>query len=213
MSIAYLRNQVSVSRAPQLRTYSTQPCFDLDFFLASNYADINVPTKVDSTAAPEGKETLVVLVPVGHLLESTPNVGHQSNGHDFASAQSNGHANGHANGNVNGDVGSINIEKSAGKTVASQDWPKIIARARAQVLRKLTERFGDKLDLQGGDFGSLIETEVVNTPMTWRDNLNLYKGSILGLSHNILQVLCLRPRLIHDSIKVSPLPHRATCRW
>ncbi|KAK9895670.1 phytoene desaturase, partial [Cystobasidium minutum MCA 4210] len=131
---------------------------------------VNVPTRVDPTAAPEGKETLVVLVPVGHLLESKPTLGHQSNGHAFAS-------------------------------VSSQDWPKIIARARADVLRKLTQRFGDKLDLQGGDFGHLIETEVVNTPMTWRDNLNLYKGSILGLSHNILQVLCLRPRLIHDSIK------------
>lgn len=165
-----------------------------------------MPTRVDPTAAPEGKETLVVLVPVGHLLESKPTLGHQSNGHAFASGQSNGHANGHANGHVNGDANggdAINVEKSSGKTVSSQDWPKIIARARADVLRKLTQRFGDKLDLQGGDFGHLIETEVVNTPMTWRDNLNLYKGSILGLSHNILQVLCLRPRLIHDSIKVS----------
>jgi phytoene desaturase (3,4-didehydrolycopene-forming) len=42
---------------------------------------------------------------------------------------------------------------------------------------------------------------MVNTPQTWRDNLNLYKGSILGLSHNILQVMCLRPRLTHDTIK------------
>ncbi len=29
---------------------------------------LNVPSKIDSSAAPEGKETIVVLVPVGHML-------------------------------------------------------------------------------------------------------------------------------------------------
>jgi len=31
---------------------------------------VNVPSRVDSTAAPEGKDAIVVLVPVGHLLNS-----------------------------------------------------------------------------------------------------------------------------------------------
>lgn len=31
---------------------------------------IHVPSQLDSTAAPEGKETMVVLVPVGHIVES-----------------------------------------------------------------------------------------------------------------------------------------------
>lgn len=32
---------------------------------------VNVPSRIDPTAAPEGKDSLVVLVPVGHLLNST----------------------------------------------------------------------------------------------------------------------------------------------
>jgi hypothetical protein len=147
-----------------------------------------------------------VLVPVGHLLESKPVSQMNGPANGRVNGHSNGHANGHPNGftheNTNGDANGIKVEKSSGKKISSQDWPLIIQRAKSEVIRKLTERFGDDLDLQGGDFSSLIETEIVNTPMTWRDNLNLYKGSILGLSHNILQVLCLRPRLIHDSIKV-----------
>jgi len=131
---------------------------------------VNVPSRVDPTAAPEGKDTLVILVPVGHILSDAKK--------------------------------SINVEKGNGDLSSSQDWPSIVARARRDVLNKLTEKFGHELELgQGEDFGSLIETELVNTPLTWQDNLNLYKGSILGLSHNILQVLCLRPRLIHDTIK------------
>ena len=115
---------------------------------------------------------MVILVPVGHLLDNKASE-------------------------------SINIEKSNGIQHKSQDWPSIIARARKQVVGKLTERLGSELQLgPGEDFESLIATELVNTPLTWRDNLNLHKGSILGLSHNILQVLCLRPRLIHDTLKV-----------
>lgn len=134
---------------------------------------VNVPSRVDPTAAPEGKDTLVILVPCGHLLEDKPK------------------------------NGSINVELEKGKTVTSQNWEATIARARRDVAAKLTEKFGAELGLQPGEsFESLIETEYVNTPQTWRDNLNLYKGSILGMSHNILQVLCLRPRLIHDTIKV-----------
>lgn len=132
---------------------------------------VNVPSRVDPTAAPEGKDTMVILVPVGHLLDNKASE-------------------------------SINIEKSNGIQHKSQDWPSIIARARKQVVGKLTERLGSELQLgPGEDFESLIATELVNTPLTWRDNLNLHKGSILGLSHNILQVLCLRPRLIHDTLK------------
>lgn len=84
----------------------------------------------------------------------------------------------------------------------TKDWDLIVSKAREEVIAKLTERFGLQLELGPGEsFADLIETELLNTPQTWRDNFNLYKGSILGLSHNILQVLCLRPRLIHDTIK------------
>jgi phytoene desaturase (3,4-didehydrolycopene-forming) len=36
---------------------------------------VNVPSRVDPTAAPEGKDTIVVLVPVGHLLENRASEG------------------------------------------------------------------------------------------------------------------------------------------
>lgn len=135
--------------------------------------DINVPSRVDPSAAPEGKDAVVILVPVGHLLESK------------------------------GRKAGLNLEGGDGGAV-TQDWDLLISKARQEVIEKLTERFGDELELGPGQtFGDLIETELINTPQTWRDNFNLYKGSILGLSHNIMQVLCLRPRLIHDTIKVS----------
>jgi len=162
-------------------------------------------------------------VPCGHLLGASKNVDNQSNGHalDGRSAEAsakmaNGHANGTANGNghahahANGNghdlkeakANKMRVEKADGSQVETQDWEAIIARARKEVITKLNERFGADMDFAPGeDFESLIETELVNTPQTWRDNLNLYKGSILGLSHNILQVLCLRPRLVHDTIK------------
>ena len=43
---------------------------------------VNVPSRVDPSAAPEGKDTIVVLVPVGHLLEN-----HASQGLDPQSKQ------------------------------------------------------------------------------------------------------------------------------
>jgi len=164
---------------------------------------VNVPSRSDPTAAPEGKDTFVVLVPCGHLLGANKNVNEQTNGHalDGRSApdQQNGHP--HINGNGHADP-KMKVEKSNGDVIETQDWNAIIARARAEVVTKLTEKFGAAAGLAPGEsFESLIETEMVNTPQTWRDNLNLYKGSILGLSHNILQVMCLRPRLTHDTIK------------
>lgn len=127
----------------------------------------------------------------------------------MANGHANGNGNGHAHANGNGHdlkeakANKMRVEKADGSQVETQDWESIIARARKEVITKLNERFGADMDFAPGeDFESLIETELVNTPQTWRDNLNLYKGSILGLSHNILQVLCLRPRLVHDTIKV-----------
>ncbi|KAL8790318.1 MAG: hypothetical protein Q9213_000670 [Squamulea squamosa] len=36
---------------------------------------LNVPSRIDSTAAPEGKDSIVVLVPVGHLLDENQGIG------------------------------------------------------------------------------------------------------------------------------------------
>lgn len=103
---------------------------------------INVPSRIDPSAAPEGKDTIVVLVPVGHISDRS-------------------------------DV----------------DFDELIKRARKQVIETIEKR------LKINDFGSLIEHEIVNDPRTWQKEFNLWKGSILGLSHALFQVLWFRPSL------------------
>lgn len=101
---------------------------------------INVPSRIDPSAAPAGKDTVVVLLPISHL------------------APSNEHR----------------IDE-------------LMQLARSKIIGILEKR------LKIANFADLIETEVVNDPRTWQSKFNLWKGSILGLSHNITQVLYFRP--------------------
>lgn len=101
---------------------------------------IHVPSRIDPDAAPEGKETVVVLLPTSHL---EPNSQHS-------------------------------IEEQ-------------IKVARQMVLDKLEKILHIK------NLEDLIETEIINDPRTWQSKFNLWKGSILGLSHGIPQVLHYRP--------------------
>lgn len=59
--------------------------------------------------------------------------------------------------------------------------------ARQMVIDKLEKLLHIK------NLEDLIETEVINDPNTWQSKFNLWKGSILGLSHGIPQVLHCRP--------------------
>lgn len=95
---------------------------------------------VINIAAPEGKETLVLLLPISHITPDN--------------------------------------EKRIDE---------LIQIARSKVIRTIEARL--KID----NFEELIETETINDPRTWQTKFNLWKGSILGLSHNITQVLHLRP--------------------
>jgi len=103
---------------------------------------VNVPSRIDPTAAPEGKDSIVVLVPVGHL-SNVPNI----------------------------------------------DFDKLVKKAREQVIDTIEKR------LKISNFRSLISHEKVNDPRTWENEFNLWKGSILGLSHTFLQVVWFRPSL------------------
>ena len=51
------------------------------------------------------------------------------------------------------------------------------------------------------DIGSNIIDEYVNDPMTWKEEFNLDKGAILGLSHSFFNVLSFRPGTKHSSIE------------
>ncbi|OQO00678.1 Phytoene desaturase [Cryoendolithus antarcticus] len=136
---------------------------------------VNVPSRVDPSAAPEGCESVVVLVPVGHLL-------------DNPAAVSPTHLNGSANGHVNGSIKSASPSSQPGLESSQdpQDWPAMIALARNTILATIKAR-------TGADLAPLIVNEISNSPHTWRSTFNLDKGAILGLSHSFFNVLAFRP--------------------
>lgn len=115
---------------------------------------VNVPSRLDPTAAPSGKDSIVILVPCGPL----PQKGKAGQEH--------------------------------GPTTRAE-FQGVRDRARRQVIATLSKR------LERPDFESLIENEIVNDPFDWQDKFGLWRGSILGLSHTIPQVLWFRPSPQH----------------
>ncbi|KAJ8606074.1 hypothetical protein MRB53_041229 [Persea americana] len=139
---------------------------------------VNVPSRIDPSAAPDGKDSLVVLVPVGHLIGEAAE-------HPRKSL-----ANGSGKKDISAQNGSIKEASSQGKTgivpTADQDWPSMIALARKTILKTIESR-------TGAEVSSLIVHEISNDPTTWQARFNLDKGAILGLSHSFFNVLCFRP--------------------
>lgn len=103
---------------------------------------VNVPSRIDPSAAPEGRDTVVVLVPVGHMSDRT-------------------------------DV----------------NFDELVKRAREQVIDTIEKC------LKIVDFKGMINHEIVNDPRTWQQEFNLWKGSVLGLSHTFFQVIYFRPSI------------------
>ncbi|KAF2773890.1 Phytoene dehydrogenase [Teratosphaeria nubilosa] len=130
---------------------------------------VNVPSRVDPTAAPEGKDTVAVLVPVGHLLDSDDDADLSNGTGQIASASENG---------------TPGLKPSTRKS--AQDWDAMIALARKTILSTIQSR-------TGVDVGPLIVHEETNSPLTWQTKFNLDKGAILGLSHSFFNVLSFRP--------------------
>lgn len=75
---------------------------------------VNVPSRIDPTAAPEGKDSVVVLVPVGHLLNSATS------------------ARPHGDPQANSGSGLL----------PEQDWDAIVASARKTICRTIEARTG-----------------------------------------------------------------------
>lgn len=134
---------------------------------------VNVPSRVDSTAAPDGRDSVVVLVPVGHLVDTASPLPSQ---HGSVST---------ANGNP---IKSTSPPSQPGLqlTENAQDWPAMISLARKTILSTIASR-------TGVDLGPLIVHEQTNDPLTWKQTFNLDRGAILGLSHSFFNVLCFRP--------------------
>ena len=139
---------------PQLQAHNIfladdyAPSFDKIFKQQSLPDDpsfyINVPSRIDPSAAPDRASAVVVLVPTGHLTDDS----------------------------------------------SEESVDTLVARARKHVLDTLRARLG--LDL-----APMIKEERVNTPYTWRESFNLTHGAILGLSHDLFNVLSFRPRAKH----------------
>ncbi|MEM8738430.1 MAG: phytoene desaturase family protein [Planctomycetota bacterium] len=68
------------------------------------------------------------------------------------------------------------------------DWAKEAGPFRAKVFDQLK-----KMGLPG-DLESRVAYEKVMTPVSWRDDLNIYKGATFNLAHNLGQMLHRRPR-------------------
>ncbi|PWY98742.1 putative phytoene dehydrogenase [Testicularia cyperi] len=119
---------------------------------------VNVPSRLDPSAAPPGKDTLVILVPCGPISIPEKPCSDPAKG-----------------------------ARSREQFAATKD------RARRQVIETLKKR------LNRPDFEDLIDHEIINDPFDWQDKFNLFRGSILGLSHTIPQVLWFRPSIQHAS--------------
>ncbi|KAJ1020493.1 hypothetical protein NDA13_005810 [Ustilago tritici] len=117
---------------------------------------VNVSSRLDPTAAPAGKDSLVILVPCGPISIPEKACSDPSKG-----------------------------------AHTRQPFAKTVSRARSQVISILSRR------LNRPDFKDLIEHEIINDPFDWADKFNLFRGSILGLSHTIPQVLWFRPSIQH----------------
>ncbi|KAM3422490.1 hypothetical protein BST61_g2837 [Cercospora zeina] len=140
---------------------------------------VNVPSRVDPTAAPEGKDSVVVLVPVGHLLEEDR---HASQTQQLPPSH---------NGtipNSNSPISTASPPDQPGliPTEEPQNWPAMISLARKTILSTIHSR--TNIDLT-----PLILHETTNSPLTWKTTFNLDRGAILGLSHSFFNVLCFRP--------------------
>lgn len=115
---------------------------------------VHVPSRVDPSAAPPGKDAVIVLVLVEHLTDSG----------------------------------------SKTSTMATDDLEKMVSNTREYVLSTIENRTG------AARFKELIEHEIVNTPVTWKDKFNSERGSIFGLDHGLMNLLSFRPRTKHDII-------------
>lgn len=135
---------------------------------------VNVPSRVDQSAAPDGKDSVVVLVPVGHLIKQTDPDSKPIHAANGAIAM---------NGHIKDSSQKIQQPMAPSEC---QDWPAMIALARNTILSTIKSR-------TGADLAPIIQTELTNDPISWKQRFNLDKGAILGLSHSFFNVLCFRP--------------------
>lgn len=113
---------------------------------------VHAPASVDPTAAPPGGETLIAVVPSGHLTYDGTDPARREQEREL--------------------------------------WARELVRARAAVLRRLSQVGIDDLE-------SHLAVEATATPLTWQAHHNLAWGATHGLAHTLPQLAYLRPHNRH----------------
>jgi phytoene desaturase len=75
----------------------------------------------------------------------------------------------------------------APNTSATVDWDAVKGEYRTKVIRALETRLGLS------DLASHIEVERVLTPKNWEHDLNVYRGAVFNIGHQLSQMLYFRP--------------------
>lgn len=130
---------------------------------------VNVPSRIDRSAAPPDCDSVVILVPIGHLKYSRINAGSE----------------------ITDGVVQEDATSGEGLDINNPSHLKqLISQTRQKIINTIKARTGT-------DLSTLITHEIINDPVSWESTFNLDKGSILGLSHSFFNVLAFRPSISH----------------
>jgi phytoene desaturase len=75
------------------------------------------------------------------------------------------------------------------------DWDKEVVYIREKILEKISERLGIK------NIKEEIEVERIIKPIEWSEDYSVFKGGVFNLSHNLSQMLYMRPHNEFNDIK------------
>mmetsp|Transcript_23496 Transcript_23496/g.50123 ORF Transcript_23496/g.50123 Transcript_23496/m.50123 type:complete len:536 (+) Transcript_23496:368-1975(+) len=113
---------------------------------------VHRPTCSDPSAAPEGKDNIMIEFPIGNERER--------------------------------------LLESARQGLSEPDSDAALVDACREAVIKQLNNMGYAAD---GDFRKMITGERVIRPSEWKERYNIQHGAVFGLSHNLLQLACLRP--------------------
>lgn len=138
---------------------------------------VNVPSRVDPTAAPEGKDAVIVLVPIGHLVEEEGQAG------------------------LRRDADWDAIVNGARDVIIKA----IEARTGIKGLNDMIVHESINTPITCESCLPWSPTKRVYLTLyffshTGREKFNLDRGGILGLSHSFFNVLSFRPKTAHPTL-------------
>ncbi|KAL9107059.1 MAG: hypothetical protein Q9227_008005 [Pyrenula ochraceoflavens] len=129
--------------------------------LVHNVFYVHVPSRVDPSAAPAGKDGVVVHIPISSMVLKS------------------------------------NAQGIAEERYSIDRYRDLISASRENVLTRLSINTGHTVEWLRAN---IIE-ESIHTPETWESEYNLFRGSTFGISHDLWNLICFRPKPRHAKIK------------